>query len=148
MHKNSLYRALLNTSAIVALGLAPAYAQDNTDENTDQQVAQSSDDEVVVTGSRIKRDTFSSPVSMDVLEVEDAKIEGIADIAGLLQTTTAASGSSQITNAVSTAFVAQGGVGAETIGLRGLGANRTLDLINGRRAGPSGVGGKRDPRRP
>ena len=86
MHKNTLYRALLNTSAIVALGLAPAYAQDNSDQNQDDQAnaAQSSDDEVIVTGSRIKRDNFSSPVSMDVLNTEDAKIEGIADLGGLL----------------------------------------------------------------
>ena len=34
-----------------------------------------------------------------------------------------------------------GGVGTETISLRGLGANRTLTLINGRRAGPAGTRG-------
>jgi len=130
-------KRLLQTSAIVAIGMGTAFAQDQTDETSTGET----DDEVVVTGSRIKKDTFTSPVSMDVLTVEDAKIEGIADIGGLLQTTTAASGSQQITSAVSTAFVANGGVGAETIGLRGLGANRTLDLINGRRAGPSGTRG-------
>ena len=139
MQKNMLYRALLNTSAIVALGLAPAFAQDNTD--TDQTTAQSDEDEIVVTGSRIKRDAFSSPVSIDVLTVDDAKIEGVADIGGLLQTATAVSGSNQITSAVSSAFIANGGLGAETVGLRGLAANRTLDLINGRRAGPSGIRG-------
>lgn len=123
-------KALLQTSAITAVALGTAFAQDSQ-----------SEDEVVVTGSRIKKDTFTSPVSMDVLTVEEAKIEGIADIGGLLQTATAASGSSQVTSAVSTAFVTQGGTGAETVGLRGLAANRTLDLINGRRAGPSGTRG-------
>ena len=138
MKQTSFIRTLLGTSAIVAFGLStPAFAQDSS---TDDSV----DDEVVVTGSRIKRDNFSSPVSMDVLNTEDAKIEGIADLGGLLQTATAASGSSQITNAVSIAYVSNGGVGAETIGLRGLGAGRTLDLINGRRAGPSGTRGSVD----
>ncbi len=135
-------RILLGSSAAFAIFAGNAFAQEPIETITDQaEQTSTGGDEVVVTGSRIRKNTFTSPVSMDVLDVEDAKVEGIADIAGLLQTSTAASGSSQITNAVSTAFVANGGVGAETIGLRGLGANRTLDLINGRRAGPSGTRG-------
>lgn len=128
-------KAMLQSSAITAVAAGAAFAQDGPPEE-DQ-----SEDLVVVTGSRIKNDTFSSPVAIDVLLVEDAKIEGIADLGGLLQTTTAASGSSQVTSAVSAAFVSDGGLGAENVGLRGLSANRTLDLINGRRAGPSGVRG-------
>lgn len=127
---------LLATSAISVLALSNAMAQDVVEEEE-----ASVNDEVVVTGSRIRRDEFSSPVSIDVLTVDDAKIEGIADLGGLLQTSTAISGSSQITSAVSSAFIANGGLGAETVGLRGLAANRTLDLINGRRAGPSGIRG-------
>ena len=127
-------KALLQTSAITAVAVGSAFAQDNDSDSTEAN-------EVVVTGSRIKSDTFTSPVAIDVLTVEDAKIEGIADLGGLLQTSTAASGSSQITSAVSAAFVSDGGLGAESVGLRGLAANRTLDLINGRRAGPSGVRG-------
>jgi len=136
MSSKIFIKALLQTSAIVAVTIGTASAQE--DQAAENDAAK---DEVVVTGSRIKKDTFSSPVSMDVLTVEDAKIEGIADIAGLLQTATAASGSNQVTSAVSTAFVASGGLGAENVGLRGLDARRTLDLINGRRAGPSGVRG-------
>ena len=34
-----------------------------------------------------------------------------------------------------------GGAGTETISLRGLGAERTLVLLNGRRAGPAGTRG-------
>mgnify|MGYP000353789981 CR=1 FL=1 len=124
---------LLHTSAIVAIGMGTAYAQNST--------APSPEDEVVVTGSRIKKSTFTSPVSMDVLDADAAKIEGIADIGGLLQTATAASGSNQVNAAISVAYVSNGGVGSETVGLRGLGAGRTLDLINGRRAGPSGTRG-------
>lgn len=130
-------------TAALALFVQPAFAQDSDVETIEDSAtaAEETTDTVTVTGSRIRRDTFSSPVSLDVLTVEDARIEGISDISGLLQTTTAASGSLQITNAVSSSFVANGGVGAETVGLRGLGASRTLDLINGRRAGPSGTRG-------
>ena len=132
---------LLGSTALLALLSYPAYAQDDVDTVETEVSEDEPGDKVVVTGSRIRQDTFSSPVAIDVLEVEDAKVEGIADISGLLQSATAASGSTQITNAVSTGFVANGGVGAETVGLRGLGANRTLDLVNGRRAGPSGTRG-------
>ena len=96
--KTRIYlKRLLQTTAIVSAGMGTAYAQDNN--------AVSPDDEVVVTGSRIKKSTFSSPVSMDVLNADDAKIEGVADIGGLLQTATAASGSNQISAAISTAYV-------------------------------------------
>lgn len=144
-HKNYL-QALLGTTATLALLMAPIGA--SAQEQADTPAAQSqndgnneNDDQVVVTGTRIQSSTFTSPVAIDVLTVEDAKIEGIEDLGGLLQTATAASGSSQVTSAVSAAFVSAGGLGAETIGLRGLAANRTLDLINGRRAGPSGIRG-------
>jgi len=134
MKNRNYVKLLLSSSAIVAMGAGSAYAQENSGANT-------VDDQVVVTGSRIKRDTFTSPVSMDVLSVEDARIKGIADIGGLLQTSTAAAGSNQVSAAISVAYVSDGGVGAETVGLRGLGAGRTLNLINGRRAGPSGTRG-------
>jgi iron complex outermembrane receptor protein len=60
----------------------------------------------------------------------------------MLQTSTIAAGSPQVTAASSTAFVQAGGIGAQTLSLRGLGANRTLVLMNGRRAGPAGVRGE------
>ena len=59
----------------------------------------------------------------------------------MLQTTTVAAGAPQVTAASTSIFVQSGGLGTSTISLRGLGANRTLVLLNGRRAGPSGVGG-------
>ena len=46
-----------------------------------------------------------------------------------------------MTSALSSNFVTNGGPGAQTIDLRGLGANRTLVLLNGRRAGPAGTRG-------
>ena len=46
-----------------------------------------------------------------------------------------------MTAATSATFVQNGGIGTETISLRGLGASRTLTLINGRRAGKAGTRG-------
>ena len=98
-------------------------------------------EEVVVTGSRIHQDAYSSSAAVDVVAPEKALEKGVTDLASALQTTTVASGSPQVTAASSTAFVQNGGIGAETLSLRGLGANRTLVLLNGRRAGPAGTRG-------
>ncbi len=98
-------------------------------------------DEIVTTGSRIRKDVFTSSTPMDVIDVGEASLLGIANVGELLQNSTTAAGSAQITSAISANFVTNGGIGASTISLRGLGANRTLVLLNGRRAGPSGTRG-------
>ena len=98
-------------------------------------------EEVVVTGSRIKKDAFTTTAPMDIVDIESASVQGIANVGDLLQRNTLAAGSAQVTAAIATEFVVDGGLGASTVSLRGLGANRTLTLINGRRAGPAGVRG-------
>ena len=97
-------------------------------------------DTVFVTGSRLPS-TFTSTAPMSVITADSAQLKGIADVSSLLQTSTVAAGSAQVTAVTSSAFVENGGVGTETISLRGLGANRTLTLLNGRRAGPAGTRG-------
>lgn len=137
---------LMSSSALaIAMSFGAAIAQDEPVEVTtvaeDANEDASVQEKVVVTGSRIARDEFSSAAAIDVLTADEAKIEGLGDVAALLQTSTAASGSAQINGAVANEFVSNGGTGAETLSLRGLGANRTLFLLNGRRAGPSGTRG-------
>jgi len=125
--------ALISSSA----GISPQIlAQEVAEEADDDTI-----DEVITTGSRIRKDAFSSNSPIDVILTETAQLKGVADIAEMLQTTTIAAGSPQVTAATSTAFVQGGGPGAATLSLRGLGATRTLSLLNGRRAGPSGVRG-------
>jgi outer membrane receptor protein involved in Fe transport len=111
------------------------------DQNAASEVDETMVEEVIVTGSRIRRDTFTAATPIDVIDTEIAAVQGVADVAKLLQSTTVAAGSPQVTAATSTAFVQNGGIGAQTLSLRGLGANRTLTLLNGRRAGPAGVRG-------
>ena len=115
--------------------VAPAMAQDNADEDAVE--------EIVVLGSRIRRDTFSSAAPIDVVLTESAPARGITDLATLLQTTSIAMGGTQVNSAFSASSetASNGGLGTNTLSLRGLGANRTLVLLNGRRAGPSGVQG-------
>ena len=134
----TLARAICCVLATSAFGAIESQAQEQ-----DQAAADAASLEgIVVVGSRIRHDTFSSSQPVDVVVPETATVQGIGSVSGMLQTTTVASGSPQVTSATSTAFVQAGGVGAETLSLRGLGANRTLVLLNGRRAGPAGVRGE------
>lgn len=136
-------QTVLSFAVSAALGVAGSngWAQELDEETVDTAVEKEIET-VVVTGSRIKRDGYSSASPMDVISAESAVIEGIGDVGSLLQTTTIASGSAQVTSATSSAFVQEGGIGTSTISLRGLGAARTLVLLNGRRMGPSGVRGQ------
>jgi iron complex outermembrane receptor protein len=97
---------------------------------------------IVVTGSRIRTvNEFNSPDPITVIDPNLSAREGKFDTASTLQSSPIAAGSTQITAAISSNFVTNGGPGAQTIDLRGLGANRTLVLLNGRRAGPAGTRG-------
>ena len=96
---------------------------------------------IVVTGSRLHRDERTSPDPVSVIDPNVQNREGRLNTAEILQTSPLAQGSTQITSALSTNFVINGGEGVENIDLRGLGPNRTLVLLNGRRAGPAGVRG-------
>ena len=96
---------------------------------------------VVVTGSRIRRNEFTSASPITVITTDEAALEGLVDPTEILQSSTAAAGSTQINNQF-TGFVIEGGGGVNTISLRGLGAQRTLVLMNGRRLPPAGTQGQ------
>jgi iron complex outermembrane recepter protein len=150
------FRARLRESSALAgsvlaafLIAAPAFAQDaqpapqTDEEEAAQEEAQEGIQlgDVIVTGSRIPQNEFTSPSPLQVLTTERAEQRGLSDTAQLLQSSTLAAGSPQVNSTISSAFVTDGGPGAATISLRGLGANRTLVLLNGRRAGPAGTRG-------
>lgn len=96
-------------------------------------------DAIVVTGSRVRRDTFSSSSPVDVFTKEDSVLAGSTSAADLLQGNTVTSGTGQISDSF-VGYVSDNGPGANTIGLRGFGASRTLTLLNGRRLAPAGAG--------
>jgi iron complex outermembrane receptor protein len=98
-------------------------------------------EEVTVTGSRLKRTTFSSSSPLEVITTEQTSMAGLLTTEQILQQSTLAAGSQQINNQT-TGFVTAGGPGAETLSLRGLGPQRTLILINGRRLAPAGARGQ------
>ena len=101
----------------------------------------SSNETIVVTGSRLRRDERNSPDPVTIIDPSLSEKEGLFQTAEVLQSSPLAAGSTQITSTISSNFVVNGGEGVQTVSLRGLGANRTLVLLNGRRAGPAGVRG-------
>lgn len=90
-------------------------------------------DAITVTGSRIKGEDVLTPAPVIVMSRDEIKVRGLASIGDVLQTLTVQS------NAINTQ-ANNGGDGSTRISLRGLGAHRTLVLLNGRRFVPGGTG--------
>ena len=90
-------------------------------------------EEIVVTGSRIRRKDLTTPAPVTVLSREQVQASGRVSIGDFLQSLP------EQGNAINTA-VNNGGDGATRINLRNLGTARTLVLINGRRMVPGGTG--------
>ena len=132
----------------LSLFIAPVQAQEGGDIQEDIADRESGIEEITVTGSRIARDEFSTTTPIQVLNTEAAQRLGIVSISELLQKSTAASGT-QIDGSISTnagqtnasEAPADGGVGSACINLRGLGCERTLVLVNGKRLGLAGIRG-------
>lgn len=152
--------SLLASLCLAMAAWQPAYAQDDEAEDVaaepastaeptaeseeDQDVAQpaaptSAVEEVVVTGSRLLRTTYSSISPLQIIVADTKQEIGLIDAGQILQESTASDG--QQVDLTYQGFVLDDGPGTVTANLRGLGAARTLILINGRRVAPSGVGG-------
>lgn len=100
-----------------------AYAQATTPPAEEAQELEA----IEVTGSRIPRPQLESASPVTVIEREEILATGITDVGDLLQRLPSMSGSpiGTTTN--------NGGNGSVQIDLRGMGVNRTLTLVNGRR---------------
>jgi len=148
--KNKFYQACSVAALAGAAGLfgAPAYAQDQelqTDTVQGDAAAEPEqkrihvDEEIVVTGSRIRRNEFSSSAPISIITTDKSALAGLISAADILQGSSMASGE-QINDGFS-GFITDGGPGAQQISLRGLGGQRSLVLVNGKRWAPSGVRG-------
>ena len=158
----TLKRLLLGSTLLFGLSAAPAFAQasnttgvpevdeqradgvfeqtivDNDDEFI-EEVIDGEMDELIVTGSRLRRDTFSSITPLETIDTDFAATQGLFNPVEILQSSSSAAGV-QIDSSFG-GFVLDNGPGSETVDLRGLGAQRTLVTVDGRRLAPSGVEG-------
>jgi iron complex outermembrane receptor protein len=142
-NKERLLRStVLAGVAALTMGGAPVFAQQAGEpEQTSQEEESEADssDRVVITGSRIRRDEFSSIKPVQIISGEVARDVGLFSATEMIQESTVATGL-QI-DATFIGFVSDNGPGATNIDLRGLGPQRTLVLVNGRRIGAAGSEG-------
>lgn len=92
-------------------------------------------EEMVVTGSRLQRDTnATSPQPISVIGSDTLRNAPTPDISDTLNENPALMASETSSNTSSTGNVGRSGnVGGSALNLRGLGTQRTLTLVNGRR---------------
>lgn len=129
------FRLMLVSTTVAAATVlaAPAWAQAAPAEDAPAEAADSGADDVVVTGSRINRPDLaqSSPIAViSAAEIQLRQPSSIEQVLRQLPGTSAGIGQ-QVNNG-------QGGFAS--FNLRGLGANRNLVLLNGRRVVPSTLG--------
>ena len=144
---NALKRSRLSAALFAALVVpAGAMAQEAQQTETEAEATTTSSksatqlETITVTGSRIGRDVFNSVSPVQVITREETTLAGFNSTAAALQSNQVTGGTSQINNAFG-GYVTNGGPGANTLSLRGLGATRTLILLNGRRVAPAGSRG-------
>ena len=124
--------ALLASGAIVAVAMStPTFAQDSAEEPTVQTGQEADADgtgvnRVTITGSRIVRNDLDSAAPVAVVEAEEFELSGTVNVEQVINTLP------QVIPGT-TAFSNNPGNGTATLNLRGLGTNRNLVLVNGRR---------------
>ena len=114
-----------------------AHAQSAPDQDTAET---ETEDRIVVTGSRIARDpNIGAPAPVIAIDAEALTQAGTPDVVDVLRDIPALSTSTTAEASIDGVFAEA--VGQSILNLRGLGANRTLVLVNGRRH-VSGVAGE------
>ncbi len=124
----------LNAGVVVGLAVPMAYAQ-QTPMPAVSEVAKSLQPEklekIEVTGSRIPSPTLTSDSPVNVISTQDIKYTGLTNTSDILNSMLPQAAPDQGSN------LSNGSNGTSTINLRGLGAVRTLVLIDGKRV-PAG----------
>ena len=101
-------------------------------------VAQESDAEIVVTGSLIRGSAEDAPAPVEVIGMDELEAQGSPTIMGLSKALAVSSG--VLGDASQFDTRSQFNQGAASVNLRGLGPQRTLVLLNGRRVVATGAG--------
>lgn len=109
-------------AGLMAFGVAPVMAQEAGSATTEL-------DKVTVTGSRIARTGFVTPSPVTAITAEEIRTTGALNIGDLMTKMPQLTPTYTLGN--STRFIGTAGLGL--LDLRGMGASRTLVLVNGRR---------------
>jgi outer membrane receptor protein involved in Fe transport len=125
----SSVRLALSLGAIIAAGASStAFAQDTTANDQADQTKPQTLETITVTGSHIRRvdlETSNPVVTIDAAQIKATGKLTLGDIVQDLPSVTGGVTNPAVNNG--------GGSGASSIGLRGLGSQRTLILVDGKR---------------
>ncbi len=117
-----LASTMIGGAALGALSAAPAFAADQPSPTTTVG-------EVVVTGSRIPHPNLTSVSPLTTVGSQDIKLQGVQNVEDLVNSLPQVMASFG-------AMESNGASGTATVNLRGLGINRTLVLVDGKRLQP------------
>lgn len=117
----------LTVGTTALLGTGVAFAQDAAQTPTEQEATTL--DRIQVTGSRIKRTEMETSQPVQVISRQEIESTGLNSTQELLNSITASDGGGLSTTTTQT----NGSDGSQTVSLRGLGAQRTLILVDGKR---------------
>lgn len=128
-------RHLLSGVAFLAAATAQAQTAPAPEPTTEQPAAGPDEGNIVVTGTRITRPDYAAPNPVVSFGVEELRQSGTTNVTTFLQRVPALTNSLDSTRTAgrSQGDGALGQVGLNLLDLRGLGPNRTLVLVNGRR---------------
>ena len=116
------------SAAVLALWSGPALAQDDPDDETAAAAAEGSGEAIYVTGSRLATTGMDTPVPVTAVQAEELEAMDPSSLIASVSQLPQFYGNQTPNNS---AFFTRSGTG--TLNLRGLGVNRTLTLLNGRR---------------
>jgi iron complex outermembrane recepter protein len=132
--KNAARAASLSIATAVATILATAAMAQEATEPTDEEELPG----VVVTGSRLVRSDLSAPSPTTVVSEDMLQLSGDTTVESVINELP------QLSAGVTSSVNSGGASGVLTANLRGLGATRTLTLVNGRRFIPANGAGNTD----
>ena len=140
----SKYAGASGLALVAMLAAMPAFAQAVTTpaaegvQTADPSVDQAGGDEIVVTGSRIRRSPLDQPSPVVTVDAQSIQRTGLSSVADVLQRLPSAAGglNSKVNNSGNIGNPPDGGgvgAGSAEIDLRYLTAKRTLVLVDGLR---------------
>ena len=136
MHTKTAFSVL--SAAALTLFANPANAQTPSNDDYEEE---SAIDEVIVTGSSIKRQDLESSLPVQIITSDDIERSGVTTTADLIARLPAMQGF--LTEGDSVGEEGGGG-GAQTASIHNLGDSYTLTLLNGRRIAPVDSGSRVD----
>jgi outer membrane receptor protein involved in Fe transport len=122
-------RTILLGSAAAACLVTPNLARAQQAKPAATAAAGAEVSEIVVTGSRIRRDTFNAPLPLATVNADQLRVSGHVILGDALMEIPQIEATSNAQNTSGTLFIS----GQARVDIRGLGPSRTLVLMDGRR---------------